>query len=165
MVKYLKKMNTMHLCLFSILISVALSGNGIDVKNQLLLMPMPKQVTANYNSADSVIVTSALNFIVGTNCDEKCKEFLTDNFNHTITTSLKRQEGLDDFKVSLHEDIDIHLVKIRDERGFRRDKPGHLLVRMFGLNIMDDNALIEFREPAANAHGSDEVLHFRILDY
>ena len=107
MVKYLKKMNTMHLCLFSILISVALSGNGLDVKNQLLLMPMPKQVTANYNSADSVIVTSALNFIVGTNCDEKCKEFLTDNFNHTITTSLKRQEGLDDFKVSLHEDIDI----------------------------------------------------------
>ena len=94
-------------CLISSLISFGLCGNGLDVKNQLLLMPMPKKVTANYNSPDSVIVTSSLSYIVGTNCNDKCKDFLTDNFNHTITTTLKRQEGLDDFKVSLHRSIDI----------------------------------------------------------
>lgn len=93
--------------LISFLISFGLCGNGLDVKNQLLLMPMPKKVTANYNSPDSVIVTPSLSYIVGTNCNDKCKDFLNDNFNHTITTTLKRQEGLDDFKVSLHRSIDI----------------------------------------------------------
>ena len=105
-------MNPSHIMLTGILIlslciSIALCGNALDVKNQLLLVPYPKKVEAKFDSTDTIEVTSALSFTVGDNCDDKCKEFLTDNFNHTITTGLKRQEGLSDFRISLFKQIDL----------------------------------------------------------
>ena len=105
-------MTELHRMLFRILISylcitTALCGNALDVKNQLLLVPYPKSVEAAYDSTETIQVTSSLTYTVGDNCDEKCKEFLTDNFEHTIITGLKRQEGLSDFRISLFKEIDL----------------------------------------------------------
>ena len=105
-------MTASHKMLFGIIISFlcissALCGNALDVKNQLLLVPYPKSVEAVYDSTETIQVTSALSYTVGDNCDDKCKEFLTDNFNNTITTGLKRQEGLSDFRISLFKEIDL----------------------------------------------------------
>lgn len=101
------KLCAFKLFLVILLINITLEGNALDVKNQLLLMPYPKKVQANYDSSDSIEVTKTLTYTVGDNCDEKCKEFLSDNFKHTITTGLEKQEGLEDFRLSLFKEIDL----------------------------------------------------------
>ena len=101
------KLCAFKLFLVILLINITFEGNALDVKNQLLLMPYPKKVQANYDSSDSIEVTKTLTYTVGDNCDEKCKEFLSDNFKHTITTGLEKQEGLEDFRLSLFKEIDL----------------------------------------------------------
>ena len=94
---------------FFLLVATCLAGNGLNVRNQLLLMPYPQSVSAQYGSASSIALTSAVTMNLQSVCssDPSCQEFMKFNFNHTITFPLQRQEGLKDFTISMFPEFDI----------------------------------------------------------
>ncbi|BFU23413.1 beta-N-acetylhexosaminidase, beta subunit [Entamoeba histolytica] len=96
-----------------LLISYCFAGNGVNVKNQLLLMPYPTTVNAQFGSNDCVEATSNIKMVLSNNCqnDPNCLSFMTFNFNHTITYPLQRQRNLEDFRVSIFAPIDIEEMK------------------------------------------------------
>lgn len=95
----------------SFFINLVLTGNGLDVKNQLLLMPYPKKVEAAYSSTLSLEISPQVSYTLSENCIGNCKDFIDKNFKHSITKPLERQKGKKDFKISLHEPIDIpHII-------------------------------------------------------
>ncbi|ELP85950.1 beta-hexosaminidase beta chain precursor, putative [Entamoeba invadens IP1] len=95
--------------LFATLLSVALSGNGLNVQSQMLLMPYPKSLAFNYLGTTSLIATSTVKMSLSSNCqnDINCLAFMQSNFNHTITYPLQVQSGIKDFRISLFSVIDI----------------------------------------------------------
>ncbi|MCQ2818666.1 MAG: beta-N-acetylhexosaminidase [archaeon] len=100
--------------LFS-LIAFSLEGNGLNVQNQLILMPYPQEATFNYNSTDAIQLESSLKLALNSDtCTGDCKTFLTDAFKEIITDQITKKEKVTDFRVSLHEPIDLprHSYKI-----------------------------------------------------
>ncbi|MCQ2818665.1 MAG: beta-N-acetylhexosaminidase [archaeon] len=92
------------------------------VKNQLLIMPYPQSVSANFGGSDSVEISSDIKLNIvnsiknrmlleeNSECDANCKEFLNDNFKFSITDTLTNQKGLKDFRLSLHKQLDLEQI-------------------------------------------------------
>lgn len=106
-----------NIILLLCLVPIAFAGNGLDVKSQLLIIPYPSKVSFNSTSSSGISFGSDISYkVTGKSCDEKCTEFLKDNFNHTISFPLKQQEGLSNFRISLFKQIDIQIPTPTDPK-------------------------------------------------
>ncbi|ELP86081.1 beta-hexosaminidase alpha chain precursor, putative [Entamoeba invadens IP1] len=100
---------------FALLVFTVFAGNGNDVIGQLLLVPYPQKVEANIGSADSIHITPEITLNIPDVCktNERCKTFVDNIFNHSVTFPLSRIQNLEDFRLSLHAAIDIpHITPI-----------------------------------------------------
>ncbi|EMD49374.1 betahexosaminidase beta chain precursor, putative [Entamoeba histolytica KU27] len=98
-------------CIFS-----TLAGNGVNVKDQLLLVPYPQNIQFNKGSTNGIEIDETLTMSLSTQCQNNpnCLSFMKFNFNHTITFPLQQQKNLRDFRISLHKAIDIpHIIPLK----------------------------------------------------
>ena len=96
--------------LLATIISAAFAGNALNTEKDIILLPYPKSVSFEKNGPNAVQLTTALSYKIKGDCNDACKEFIKDNFEHSITTPLNKQKGLKNFRLSLFEAIDFPAV-------------------------------------------------------
>lgn len=102
----------MNLILFLFcIIQYTNSANRQHIENQFLIVPYPQYVSANFSSNNSLMIKSSISYeVITNNCNNSCNDFLKNNFNHSIITTLKNQLGIMNYRISLYKELDFKQI-------------------------------------------------------